>query len=105
MKILIRQAQNASPAAPLNGQVQDILIEGETIVQIAPHIDSPANQPLEAPGLIVSPGWVDPFLISATPVSNTAKISLPALLPLRLVDIPAYWFYPIPNPWQILNRR
>ena len=61
MKILIRQAQIASPAAPLNGQVQDILIEGETIVQIAPHIDSPADKTLEAPGLIVSPGWVDPF--------------------------------------------
>jgi dihydroorotase len=61
MKILIRQAQIASPATPFHGQVQDILIEGETIVQIAPHIDSPADQTLEAPGLLVSPGWVDPF--------------------------------------------
>lgn len=61
MKILIRQALIASPASPLHGKVQDMLIEGETIVQIAPHINSAADKTLEAPGLIVSPGWVDPF--------------------------------------------
>ena len=61
MKLLIRQALIASANAPHHNTTQDILISGDTIAQIAPHIDTDADKTLEAPGLMVSPGWVDPF--------------------------------------------
>ncbi|MBU3743523.1 MAG: dihydroorotase [Sediminibacterium sp.] len=61
MKLLIRQALIASANAPHHNTIQDILITGDTIAQIAPHIDTDADKTLEAEGLIVSQGWVDPF--------------------------------------------
>jgi len=61
MKLLIRQALIASANAPHHNTIQDLLIVGDTIAQIAPHIDTDAEKTLEAEGLIVSQGWVDPF--------------------------------------------
>ena len=61
MKLLIRQALIASANAPHHNTIQDLLIVGDTIAQIAPHIDSDADKTLESEGLIVSQGWVDPF--------------------------------------------
>lgn len=61
MKILVRQATIADPNSPLNGQVTDILINGQQISKIAPHITEPADEIIEATGLTISPGWVDIF--------------------------------------------
>lgn len=61
MKILVRQATIADPDSPFNGQVTDILIDGERIVKIASPISEKADEIIEAAGLTVSPGWVDIF--------------------------------------------
>lgn len=61
MKILVRQAMIADPNSALNGQVTDLLIDGEQIIKIAPHITETADEVIEATGLTVSPGWVDIF--------------------------------------------
>jgi dihydroorotase len=67
MKILVRQATVADPGSPFNGQVIDILIHGDKIVRIAGKITEPADETIEAPGLVVSPGWVDIFSDFADP--------------------------------------
>ncbi len=61
MKILVKQAVIADPNSPFNGQVTDILIDGEKIVSIAPTLRVSADEIVEAAGLIASPGWVDIF--------------------------------------------
>lgn len=61
MKILVRQALIADPNSPFNGQVMDILINGDQISKIAKEITENAEKVIEATGLIVSPGWVDLF--------------------------------------------
>ena len=61
MKILVRQARIADPNSPHNGQVTDILIEGEQITDISPKITTTADTVIEADGLTVSPGFVDIF--------------------------------------------
>lgn len=61
MKILVRQATIADPNSTFNGQVTDILIDGQLISKMAPHISEPADEIIEAAGLTVSPGWVDIF--------------------------------------------
>ncbi len=61
MKILVRQALIADPNSAFNGQVTDILIDGEQISKIAAHITETADEVIEITGLTVSPGWVDPF--------------------------------------------
>lgn len=61
MKILVRQAKIADPNSPHNGLVTDILIDGEQIVQIAENITATADKTIEAAGLTISPGFVDPF--------------------------------------------
>jgi len=61
MKILVRQALIADPNSAFNGQVTDILIDGEQISKIAAHITETADEVIEITGLTLSPGWVDPF--------------------------------------------
>ena len=61
MKILVRQATIADPNSTFNGQVTDILIEGQLISKIAPHISEPVDEIIEAAGITASPGWVDIF--------------------------------------------
>lgn len=61
MKILVRQAMVADPDSPFNGQVTDILINGQQISKIAPQLTDTADEIIEAAGLTVSPGFVDIF--------------------------------------------
>ena len=61
MKILVRQALIADPNSPFNGQVMDILINGDQISKIATKITEKAEKVIQASGLIVSPGWIDIF--------------------------------------------
>lgn len=58
--LLIENATIISP--PDTWAHHDILIDGETIVQVAPHGQVSASQPFprfDAAGLIVTPGWID----------------------------------------------
>ncbi len=61
MKILVRQVTIADPNSTFNGQITDVLIEGQIITKIAPIITEPADETIEANGLFVSPGWIDIF--------------------------------------------
>jgi dihydroorotase len=61
MKILVRQARIADPNSPHNGQVTDILIDGEQIAEISKKITTAADTVIEADGLTISPGFVDIF--------------------------------------------
>lgn len=61
MNILVRQALIADPDSTYNGQVKDILIQGEKITSIADSITEKPDEVVECQDLIVSPGWVDPF--------------------------------------------
>lgn len=61
MKILVKQAVIADPDSPHHGQVTDILIDGERIIQIAPGIKAAADEVIDVSGASVSPGWVDTF--------------------------------------------
>jgi dihydroorotase len=67
MKILVRQATIADPGSPLNGQVLDIFIDGNKIARLSPSIADAADQVIDIPGLLVSPGWVDIFADFADP--------------------------------------
>jgi dihydroorotase len=61
MKILIKQARIVDPSSPLNGQILDIFIENNTIIQIAKAITAKADQEINIPNLHASPGWMDVF--------------------------------------------
>lgn len=61
MKTLLKQAVIADPNSPFHLQVADILIDGEQIVSIKKNIPDTAEEVVRIDGLIVSPGWVDPF--------------------------------------------
>jgi dihydroorotase len=64
MKILIRQALISDPNASLNGSTKDILIDNGIIVSIGDSLPVPNDNSvtiIEEKGLVVSPGWIDPF--------------------------------------------
>lgn len=60
-QVLIRNARVIDPGSEFHDRVTDLLIENGIIAQIADHIISTEAQFIEAPGLCVSPGWVDFF--------------------------------------------
>ena len=41
------------------GVVADVAIDGDRIVEVAPHIDGRGRREIDAEGQIVTPGWVD----------------------------------------------
>ena len=60
MDILIRQARIIDPSSPFHQQVQNIFIQKGSIVSIGS--DAPdAGQVIDIPGLVVTPGFADPF--------------------------------------------
>lgn len=67
MKVLIQQAQITDPLSPHHGTQQDIFIESGIIKDIQSSIKADADQVIAAPGLHVSPGWVDVFANFADP--------------------------------------
>jgi dihydroorotase len=58
MRILLKKVTVASPAIP--GQV-DMLIQDGYITAIADNLTETADQVIDHPGLLLSPGWVDVF--------------------------------------------
>ena len=67
MKVLIQQARITDPSSPLNGKIQDILIEAGIIKDIQSSIKEKVDQTIKADGLHVSPGWIDVFANFADP--------------------------------------
>jgi dihydroorotase len=67
MRILVRQAIIKDTNSPHNNKVKDIFIENGQIVEIADHLSVEADQIIEHPGLLVSPGWVDVFVTGNDP--------------------------------------
>lgn len=61
MKLLIKKARIVDPGNPLNGQIQDLLIQDGQIAQIAPSITASADQVIDLQNLHISAGWVDLF--------------------------------------------
>ena len=61
MTILLRQVKIADQQSPFNGQVKDLLLQDAVLVSIQDHYAGSADQIIDQPGTIVSPGWVDPF--------------------------------------------
>ena len=62
MQILLKKVSIADAQSPYNGQVKDILVEGDKIVSIANNIDPNENTTvIDEKDAIVSPGWVDCF--------------------------------------------
>ncbi len=60
MRVLIKQAKIIQAASPLHNQVMDILMEDNTIVSIAKHIEEAgADKIISEKELVFSPGWVD----------------------------------------------
>jgi len=60
MRVLIKQAKIIQAASPLHNQVMDILMEDNTIVSIAKHIDEAGVEKIiSEKELVFSPGWVD----------------------------------------------
>lgn len=67
MRVLIRQAKLADPRSPYFNQVMDLYLESGMIREMAPQLEKEADQEIQAPGLIVFPGWVDGFADYADP--------------------------------------
>ncbi len=60
MTILIRQAKIVDPTSPFHLSIQDIFIENGIIKTIGA-VQQQADRVLDAPGLHISPGWLDLF--------------------------------------------
>lgn len=67
MKILIRNVVIADPQSPWHLQSQSVLISDGTISQIAPVIETVADQIIDAEGAYISPGFVDLFAHGSDP--------------------------------------
>ncbi len=50
---------------------QDIAIRGERIVHVAPRIDAPCRRRIDAAGLLVLPGLIDPHIHLSLPMKGT----------------------------------
>ncbi len=61
VKLLIKKARIIEPGNPLNGQEMDLLVQSGRIEKISSSLSVEADQIIDAPGLCVSPGWVDTF--------------------------------------------
>ncbi len=62
MTTLIKQVKIADKLSPFNGLIKDILIEDHKIVSITDHFSGKADAIIQSEELIVSPGFVDPFV-------------------------------------------
>jgi dihydroorotase len=61
MKHLLEQVVINDPRSPFNGSRQDILILNGQIEAIGQSLDAADAHRIKMNGLVVSPGWVDPF--------------------------------------------
>lgn len=61
MHILLKSAKIVAPSSPLNGQIQDILIENGVITNIAANIQHPSAHTVAGKNLHVTTGFMDVF--------------------------------------------
>jgi len=61
MKHLLEQVVINDPRSPFNGSRQDILIQDGQITAIGQGLTAADAHRIQMDGLVVSPGWVDPF--------------------------------------------
>lgn len=61
MHILLKSAKIVAPSSPLNGQIQDILIQNGVITNIAANIQHPSAQVISGKNLHVTTGFTDVF--------------------------------------------
>jgi dihydroorotase len=62
MTTLLKQVKIADNQSPFNGKIKDILLENQQIVSISDDYKGTADKTIDIKGLIVSPGFVDPFV-------------------------------------------
>ena len=62
MTTLIKQVKIADPKSKYNGQTMDVLIEDQNIKSISEKLDVKADQIIDQVGLMIAPGFVDPFV-------------------------------------------
>jgi dihydroorotase len=62
MTTLIKQVKIADAQSPFNGKIKDILLDNHKIISITDSCTEKADQTIQADGLVVSPGFVDPFV-------------------------------------------
>lgn len=67
MNIIIKKAKITDPTSPHNGQIADIHIASGKIISIGKDIVAKGAKIVDAPGLHVSPGWIDLFADFADP--------------------------------------
>lgn len=67
MKILVRSVRIMDKASPLDGQIQDILVEEGRIAQIGESLEAGGAQVVQGEGWCVSPGWLDLRVASRDP--------------------------------------
>ena len=61
MKHLLEQVIINDPRSPFNGSRQDILIQDGQIAAIGQGLEAADAKSVKVHGMVVSPGWVDPF--------------------------------------------
>ncbi len=62
MTTLLKQVKIADNQSPFNGKIKDILLDNQQIVSISDAYSGKADQTIDIEGIIVSPGFVDPFV-------------------------------------------
>jgi dihydroorotase len=62
MTTLLKQVKIADNQSPFNGKIKDILLENRKIISITDHYTGAADKSIEIKGLVVTPGFVDPFV-------------------------------------------
>jgi dihydroorotase len=65
--LLIRGARLVDPGSALDGNRLDLLVSGGVIAAIGPDLDGQGAEPVEAHGMTVTPGLVDPHVHLRTP--------------------------------------
>lgn len=90
MKHLLEQVVINDPRSPFNGSRQDILILNGQIEAIGQSLDAADAHRIQMDGLVVSPGWVDPFAHFNDPGSEYKETLIPVLPLLRQAVLPGY---------------
>jgi dihydroorotase len=62
MTTLLKQVKIADAKSPFNGKIKDILLDNHKIVSITDQCTEKADQTIDGKDLLVSPGFVDPFV-------------------------------------------
>ncbi|MGZ4482291.1 MAG: amidohydrolase family protein, partial [Gaiellales bacterium] len=65
--VIVRGARLFDPASGLEGTQLDVRVTGGTIAEIGPDLDSQGHETIQADGLTMTPGLIDPHVHLRTP--------------------------------------